>query len=320
MSPRNNQPQAVNPGRGLIYQMAYSSLSKGDCIRYYNERAEPPQPEALNANLKRDDGAFFEIACPLLKHRDPGCAVIMNAPMPTEERLARLREGEQFKLKHYVDEFVVPVAGMEGYPKFTENDVLVLVTRPPLTDDLRRDRKVVLPSLCPLEQDLFARLRGIFRSLSRSIIELRDEYADLLPADRREMANLVFDIFRTGRIREYRVDGGTFRTVPEDSKWSVGYFIHLPRLSERFPVRTVISFGVRGYETLMWNRKVRMQKPEWLERPVLAMAEMKLPYSNGDVKSKFPVTTAVADSCPMNVLMEHWLDGGTATVRNRRAA
>ena len=36
----------------------------------------------------------------------------------------------------------------------------------------------------------------------------------------------------------------------------------------------LVSFGMDGYSTLIWNRIVRVRHPEWLRKPGFVMAEL----------------------------------------------
>jgi hypothetical protein len=51
---------------------------------------------------------------------------------------------------------------------------------------------------------------------------------------------------------------------------------HLPGVdaTPAVPCGFLASFGMDGYSTLIWNRIVRLQHPEWLTTPGFVMAEL----------------------------------------------
>ena len=58
-----------------------------------------------------------------------------------------------------------------------------------------------------------------------------------------------------------------------------------------------------GYENLLWNRIVRLRFHNWFDRPVFALALLKLPK-----EAPLPLTPMLADDAPAKVLIEHRLD------------
>ena len=62
----------------------------------------------------------------------------------------------------------------------------------------------------------------------------------------------------------------------------------------------LVSFGMGGWETLIWNRIVRKQFPQWLTHPVFVVAELDM--------SKIPAETRTldfADQLKPTILLEH---------------
>jgi hypothetical protein len=210
----------------------------------------------------RDGGAFMELAEPLRDYGWKFETLICNYPY---------REGEG-----------ILVPGREKFSFLAPGDCLVQTTRPPLNDHETRNRKRIQRSCSHLEKAVFGELRYFFDHICREQLRLSTRLIDRLVVvkgvSKQEIVSRYHfrqthdaRIARTGTIdfsRRDRVhDTGDYR--------SLGVFLHLPAIGG-YGCRLIVSFGMGGLETQVWNGIIRKRFPEWLDRPGFVLAEMDL--------------------------------------------
>jgi hypothetical protein len=195
----------------------------------------------------------------------------------------------------------------------SSNTLLVQTTRPPFKDShgniknksTDKDKRVIARSEHTLEEAIFTAIKPFFSWVSRYFVELSPTLADRLPDKRRDMANLEFSSYLKGRIKSkaFSNDPHTHRRrVPKSEQHAVGYLVHVPKM-EGFQCGLILSFSMGGYENLLWNRLVRLNKRGWLEKPVFVFAELKLPE-----EPEQPLTPMFVDGVATEVLIEYWLE------------
>jgi hypothetical protein len=89
---------------------------------------------------------------------------------------------------------------LEAFPKFHSGDLLVLTTRPPLSDvkwfakvdSETKIRKNIFQSECALEEILFNEMRKYFASCLRTGLKLSDGAASLVSKDRHKWKEVEF--------------------------------------------------------------------------------------------------------------------------------
>lgn len=195
-----------------------------------------------------------------------------------------------------------------------QTDLLVCATRPPLDDFLGdpkyknygKDWRYICPSNDDLEKAIFKDLKRYFSHISRGCVKLQDETAGHLLKGFEAMAQINFHKRGMGTINNFVVEmGGVTREVKPPKEYnSVGYFLHLPKISD-YPCSLILSFSMGGYENLLWNRIVRLRFDKWLESPVFGVALLNLPE-----EPLQPLTPKLADNAKVQVVIEHWLGNG----------
>jgi len=230
---------------------------------------EEPQPFKI-----RDGAAFGEITAPLVDLGYRYGQLIYNPPFHPQKS-SRL--------------------GPEYFRFIKPNDMIVVATRPPIDDSTSGDKKRLSQSCTHLEQQIFAECQKYFATCTRSHIEL----SETVGADF-ERAYLVFQQHKGARLKSYRHLTGNKRTkIPKEKDLSVGFFLHTKTIPE-YGCGLVVSFGMGGWETLVWNRIVRTRFSEWLRNPIFVMAEMTI--------GKFPQKSATldfVDKITPNILLKH---------------
>jgi hypothetical protein len=122
----------------LYHRFAYSMPLRG---------AEEAKPFKI-----RDGAAFSEITAPLAKLGYEYGEILWNPPF-------RRRKYKKVGKEHY--QFIKP------------EDLVVLTTRPPLSDDTHGDKKKMLRSCTHLEDQIFKACKKYFRVCARSHVEIR---------------------------------------------------------------------------------------------------------------------------------------------------
>ncbi len=246
-------------------------------MRYYHRFAysmplrggEMPMPYKI-----RDGAAFCELAAPLADLGYSYGQLIYNAPF---------------------DPKAGPPLGAESFHFIRPSDLLVLSTRPPIDDLNSGDKKQVTMSCTDLEKKVFAACKRYFDICNRSHIRLKSSVAANF-----ERAVMVFHQYKGAGLQYYRPLTGSERTKPpRGTSPSIGFFLYAKTIPH-YGCGLVASFGMGGWETLIWNRIVRTQFPAWFRRPIFVVAEMTI--------DKFPRDSATldfVDQIKPTILLEH---------------
>jgi hypothetical protein len=178
---------------------------------------------------------------------------------------------------------------LADFPALAPSDLLVLATRPPLDDPEGRDdpkrfgpRKIILRNDSELERCLFKAARKFIKYGTRKRIQLTGQAKKLLrPEFRRTMGYIEFYENRGmgheyfgAQIQRHFIGPGHEPVKPEDSRPSTVGFLIRENLIPGADCDLILSFGLDGYSTLIWNRIVRMRHPEWLQNRGFLMAEL----------------------------------------------
>lgn len=165
---------------------------------------------------------------------------------------------------------------LTAFPAFRPSDLLVLPTRPPLHDKVGvfpRRRKVIHETKTELEAALFGVLAKYFEFCSRKHVILSKYGASRIRVkDPQKWAHI--EVYEYCGAEIYRHYIGPEPVRPDaPHKSTIAFFLRandVPGLSCDF----IASFGMDGYGTLIWNRIIRQQHPEWLAQPGFVMAEL----------------------------------------------
>ena len=171
------------------------------------------------------------------------------------------------------------------FPTLRANDLLVLTTRPPLTDReaLIPPRRIIRSSENDLEKLIFKQLFQYFSYCTRKHVKLTLEAQQFLVADASKWKSLEF----------FEHSGGTHpfgeahiqrhlalpKKAQPDFRSTVGFLVCANSLSgveptPGLPCGFLACFGMDGYSTLIWNRIVRLQYPHLLTQAGFVMAEL----------------------------------------------
>jgi hypothetical protein len=189
----------------------------------------------------------------------------------------------------------------EGYPKFVSSDAIVLTIRPPLDDEIRPSpndeskpgtRRFIPWNNGPLEKEIFDLCRKYFHHCDRRTVELTDKAKALLripenvlrkawwnlefyenaqsegktPVDRRTAERRLFAAVKLHNLSRY------ISEQPETNRETVAYLIRdqLPNIG----CDVLVSFGMDGYCTLVWNHLVRRRYPDLIKKNGFVMARL----------------------------------------------
>ncbi len=174
---------------------------------------------------------------------------------------------------------------LKEYPSLRDTDLLVLTTRPPLTDReaFIPPRKIIRNSKNDLEKLIFKQLFRYFQHCTRTQLKLAPDAKACLVQDAPKWASLEFfevssvaHPYAEAHIRRHTESGqkpeGTYPST-------VAFIVHvrsLPGVDETpgLPCGLLACFGMDGYSTLIWNRIVRVEYPHLLTQPGFVMAHL----------------------------------------------
>jgi hypothetical protein len=230
---------------------------------------EVPRPFKI-----RDGAAFCELTAPLVELDYTFGQLIFNPPFHSQTS---------------------PRLGPDCFRFIKPNDLIVLATRPPIDDLHSGDKKRMLKSCTHLEEQIFTRCQRYFEICARSHIELSESVAAKF-----ERGVMDFQQHKGARLKSYRaLTGNRWTKIPKGTDLAIGFFLHT-RTIPKYDCGLVVSFGMGGWETLVWNRLVRTRFPDWLRHPIFVVAEMTI--------GEFPRNSATldfVDQIKPTILLEH---------------
>lgn len=178
------------------------------------------------------------------------------------------------------------------------DDLIVLTTRPPLDDGRHGDKKHMDGSSTHLEQQIFAEFRKYLAVCARSHIELTPEVGADCPK-----AEMVFYQHKSARLKSFRrLDEFRHTMTPEDSDLAIGFFLRTRSIGS-YGSGLVACFGMRGWDTLIWNRIVRTRYSNWFNRPSFVIGQFDL----RGVPSR-PITLDFVDKIQVDIVLEHRIE------------
>jgi hypothetical protein len=205
--------------------------------------------EASKPSKIRDGAAFSELSAPVAKLGYEYGNILFNSPFnPKKDK----------KLGHEHFTFIKP------------DDVIVLTTRPPLDDGAHGDKKYLARSFTHLEDQVFLEFRKYLAVCARSHVQLTSAAG----ADY-EGFDFVFYQHNNARLKYLRQLRGPRSKTPKDSEIAIGFFLCTPSIPV-YGCGLLACFGMGGWETLIWNRIVRIRYPEWVSRPSFIIGQFDL--------------------------------------------
>ena len=167
-------------------------------------------------------------------------------------------------------------------PTLTPADLLVLTTKPPISDEKEEDRRKVARSHTSLEERVLAALDPFFEICSRAHVKLSRTLSARLPRRLANRANILFATYSNACCKVYQSYAGAQWDAPDNPNITITYLAYTPRVWPDGPA-LLLSFGMGGIETLMWNLLLRTQHSSLLEEIVACgqrrflMGEMTMP-------------------------------------------
>lgn len=244
----------------------------------------------------------FGYPCPVRAFKDPGPFQIRDGAAFAELNEALRERGWTFDTHicnyPYREGNGDVILGPEHFRFIRPDDLIVQTTRPPLHDHLTDNRKQIPRSLSHLEKAIFAEMDSFFEFLCREQVRLAPALLDRVSPDTPGR----FHFRQTHDARLSKIgsrDPQKRDTIMKPTAyWSLGFFIHLPAIRD-YGCRFIASFGMGGFETLVWNRLIRMNHGDWLDQPRFVMAEIDLNHL-----PERPLTLRFAHDVPVRMLID----------------
>jgi hypothetical protein len=220
--------------------------------KYYNFAYSFPfrESEELRPVKARDGTAFCELTAPLQKQGWEYGSLIYNYPLENKD----IYQGKE----HF--DFLGP------------KDLIVITTRPPLSDEKHCDKKRVLPSHTYLEKVIFKELNKYFEVCARSYVEIESQYHGFS-----KYSGFKFSQANDARLKSFRKAelSNKWERVPDTEYRAIGFFLRLNNI-DYYNCGLLSCFSMGGIETLIWNRIVRKRYHEWLQKPCFIVAEFNI--------------------------------------------
>ena len=210
-------------------------------------------------HLIRDGAAFAELAPVLLSMGYSYGGLLLNYPSSES-----------------------PATQSVNIPVLTPADLLVLPTRPPLSDEDEEERRIVERSHNSLEERVLSALDPFFEICSRAHVKLSRTLSGRLPKEFANRANIEFTLYSKALCKSYQGYAATEWDDPDSPNMTMTYLAYTPSVWPGGPA-LLLSFGLGGIETLIWNLLLRTQHSSLLEEIVAGgqkrfiMGEMTVP-------------------------------------------
>ncbi len=187
-------------------------------------------------------------------------------------------------------------------PDLTDKDLLVLTTRPPLSDD-DLDSRPIRRSGSPLERIVLETVRHAFRVSRRSSVMLSEKIACQLPERYQNRGEMEFTLNGPACYKRYRKP---YTKKRSEHQWCVepaeslrtSAFIFCTRMSNGAMLLNV--FSMDGPGTLIWCYLLRSRIPHLIESPRFVMAEI-IP---SQPMPERPPSLSFADDWTVDVLLD----------------
>ena len=194
---------------------------------------------------------------------------------------------------------------LKEFPELRAEDLLVLTTRPPLTDReaLFKPRRIILISENDLEKLIFKQLFQHISYCTRKHINLTPAAQDRLIGDVNKWKSLEF-YEHSGPTHPLGVSVikkhlGLPKKMQGGANSTVAFLFRADSLpgvegTPGLPCALLASFGMDGYSTLIWNSIVRRRYPHLVAKPGFVMAELifKQPIPDSPLTPEFAADPA----------------------------
>ena len=197
---------------------------------------------------------------------------------------------------------------LKEFPELRAEDLLVLTTRPPLTDReaLYKPRRIILISENDLE-------KLIFKQLFQHISYCTRKHINLTPA---AQDRLIGDVSKWKSLEFYEHSGPTHplgvsvikkhlglpKKMQGGANSTVAFLFRADSLpgvegTPGLPCALLASFGMDGYSTLIWNSIVRRRYSHLVAKPGFVMAELifKQPIPDSPLTPEFAADPAYVE-------------------------
>ncbi len=189
---------------------------------------------------------------------------------------------------------------LNEFPTLRANDLLVLTTRPPLTDReaLIPPRRIILSSENGLEKLIFKQFFQHISYCTRKHVKLTLAAQERLIADVNKWKSLEF-FEHSGPTHPLGValiqkHLALPQKLQRGANSTVAFLFRADSLpgvdgTPGLPCALLASFGMDGYSTLIWNTIVRLKYPHLVTQPGFVMAELifKQPIPDSPLTPEF---------------------------------
>ncbi len=189
-------------------------------------------------------------------------------------------------------------------PALTPADLLVLPTRAPISDEEEEERRKVERSHNSLEKRVLSALAPFLEICSRAHVKLSRTLSDKLPKKLANRANIVFTTYSNAFCKSYQSYAATEWDEPDAPNITMTYLVYTPSVWPDGPA-LLLSFGMGGIETLIWNLLLRTRHSSLVDEMVAGgqrrfiMGEMTVP--NGTSQ---PPVWLQADSYELRLVLD----------------
>lgn len=205
---------------------------------YWFAYAAPP-----NILRKKQKNKIPSISETLHMERDGAAFAFVQACLPS-----------RFRFKDIILNFPPSVFKKKQQEPHTlsSGDLIIMVTRPPLSDDDEYDRKTVWKSETKFEKDIFNSIQGVIKYCSRT--EVKIDPAKLTSNEHSERAYHKFGLHTFPGICSYGKSDLKNKRAPDIMrKKTLGFLFYTPSIypNDKGPA-LLLSFGISGTASLIW--------------------------------------------------------------------
>jgi hypothetical protein len=190
-----------------------------------------------------------------------------------------------------------------------KNDVIVLMTRPPLDDEEEGPHLVIRKSGSALEEKIFDSIRKYISVCSRRQVSFHPSLVSQFTAGNEDRSSITFTghgkITQYFNVARYQATVDSRKRVKQwrqkDGPKTAVYLFNLKEIWEGGP-DLLVSFGMTGTCTLIWAYLIRKRFTHFLNAPRIVVAELLI----GNIPA-FPPDLSFVDDWDIKIVLDHKL-------------
>ena len=199
--------------------------------------------------------------------------------------------------------------------EFDKDDLLVVTTRPPLSDDRIHHNRPIYRSEHMLEDHMLARLDKYFENLSRELFKIKGTIAPSLKKgfENRAMISFYLNVTKNNKsagykeLADYKFSHNWLRWKKISDENKSCAFLILDQPTDNFP-KLLYLFGMGGQEGLIFSKLLRQGLWDELKVDLQGKSRIVMVEFSIDMEEETPLSFDFIKNIKTDVVLDHTLD------------